>query len=193
MKLELTERRFCIFGLQGSGKTVFGRWLAKQTARPFIVDPLNEYGDIEANNPNATIYIPTFRTYGPEAIDEINRVVEYMLTLEPAPTLFLIDEANRWCPNKKPLPEQIGLLNDESRHHNIALGFIARRPVQLNTDLAELAHYLVVFSLAGKNDRSYLNDIADTFGDQVCAQTWHDSIIADYQRRLQKCPAIPLT
>lgn len=188
MKLDLKERRCCIFGLQGSGKTEFGRWLARQTERAFIYDTLEEYGDL----PNATNYVPDFKTYCPEAIDEINAVVEHILSLDPMPSLFLIDEANRFCPNKKPLPEQIARLNDESRHLNLALGFIARRPVQLNTDLAELAHYLICFSLAGKNDRGYLNDIADTFGDQVVEQTWHDFIIADPQRKLQKFPALKL-
>lgn len=188
MKLELTERRCCIFGLQGSGKTEFGKMIARQSARPFIVDPLDEYGDI----PNAIQYVPTHRTYGPEAIAEINHVVRYMLALDPKPTLFLLDEANRYCPNKRPLPEEVALLNDESRHLDLALAFIARRPVQLNTDLAELAHYLVVFSLVGKNDRGYLNDIADTFGDRVVNLTWHDFIIADMQRRIESFPALKL-
>lgn len=188
MKLDLRERRLCVFGLQGSGKTMFGRFIARQAVRPFIVDPMDQYGDI----PHAITYVPQNKAYGPEAIAEINRVVEYMLELDPLPSLFLVDEANRFCPNKKPLPVQVARLNDESRHLQIALGFIARRPVQLNTDLAELAHYLVVFSLAGKNDRQYLNDIADGFGDKVTALTWHDFVIADPQRKLQKFPALKL-
>ena len=188
MKLDLRERRLCIFGLQGSGKTEFGRWITRQAVRPFIVDPMDQYGDI----PHAVTYVPENKVYGDAAVAEINQVVEYMLTLDPRPTLFLIDEANRFCPNKKPLPVQIARLNDESRHMELALCFIARRPVQLNTDLAELAHYLVVFSLAGKNDRQYLNDIADGFGDKVTALPWHDFVIADSQRHLQRLPALKL-
>lgn len=188
MKLDLRERRLCIFGLQGSGKTVFGRWIARQAARPFIVDPLEEYQDI----PHAVTYVPQNKTYCRESIDEINQVVVYMLSIEPRPTLFMVDEAPRFCPNKKPLPEQIARLNDEARHMGLALCFVARRPVQLNTDLAELAHYLAVFSLAGKNDRQYLNDIAAGFGDMVCALAWHDFVIADAQRKLQQLPALKL-
>lgn len=188
MKLELKERRICIFGLQGSGKTEFGKYIVRKAARPFVIDPLDEYGDI----PHAVTYVPENKEYGPQAVAEINQVVEYMLALDPLPTLFLMDEANRYCPNKRPLPAQIARLNDESRHLELALGFIARRPVQVNTDLAELAHYLVVFSLAGKNDRGYLNDIADGFGDMVIALRWHDFVIADPQRILQKLPALQL-
>jgi len=188
MKLELKEKRACILGLQGSGKTEFGKFLVRQSARPFVYDPMDEYGDI----PHAITYVPENKTYCPEAINEINEVVKYLLALDPLPTLFLIDEANRFCPNKKSLPEQIAYLNDESRHLSLALAFVARRPVQLNTDLVELAHYLVVFSLAGKNDRAYLNDIADGFGDRVVSQAWHEFTVADSQRKLQRFPPLKI-
>jgi len=189
VKLDLHEKRVCIFGLQGSGKTEWLRWLCRNSERPFIVDPLEQYQDI----PHAIAYVPKHKVYSPEAIAEINQVVKYMLTLNPRPTIFCLDEANRWCPNKRPLPEQLSYLNDEQRHLNLALAFIARRPAQLNTDLTELAHFLVVFNLAGKNDRQYLNDLAENFGDQAVKLPWHDFLIADPQRQVTHYPALQLT
>lgn len=188
MKLDLHEKRVCIFGLQGSGKTEWMRWLCRNSERPFIVDPLEQYQDI----PHAVAYVPRNKTYGPESVAEINRVVKHMLTLSPRPTLFAIDEANRVCPNKRPLPEMVSYLNDEQRHLHMALAVIARRPVQLNTDLPELAHYLVCFSLAGKNDRQYLNDIAAGLGDKVVKLPWHDFMVADTQRQVTQYPALRL-
>ncbi len=188
MKLDIREQRLCIFGLQGSGKTEFGKFVVRQAERPFVIDPMDQYGDI----PHALTYVPQNKEYCKAAIAEINAVVDHILQIEPLPTLLMIDEANRFCPNKKPLPGMISYLNDESRHLQMALAFIARRPVQLNTDLAELAHYLVIFSLVGKNDRAYLNDLAEGFGDQVVKLPWHDYIIADKQRQLQRMPALKL-
>lgn len=188
MILDLREQHFCIFGLKGSGKTEFGKFIVRQAERPFVIDPMDQYGDI----PNAVTYVPENKEYCKAAIAEINAVINHMLKIEPLPTLFLMDEANRFCPNKRPLPGMIAYLNDESRHLELALGFIARRPVQLYTDLAELANYLVIFSLAGKNDRSYLNDIAEGFGDQIVKLPWHDFIIADKQRKLERRPALKL-
>jgi len=189
VKLDLREKRACIFGLQGSGKTEWLRWLCRNAERPFIVDPLEQFQDI----PHAVAYVPKHKVYGPEAIAEINKVIKYMLGLNPRPTLFAIDEANRWCPNKRPLPEMVSYLNDEQRHLGLALSFIARRPAQLNTDLTELAHYLVIFSLAGKNDRQYLNDVSASLGDKAVKLPWHDFLIADAQRLITQYPALQLT
>jgi len=186
--LDLKEKRICIFGLQGSGKTEWLRFLCRNAERPFIYDPLDQFGDI----PHALTYVPKHKTYCPEAIAEINKVLRWALAQKEPPTLLAIDECNRWCPNRKPLPEMIGYLNDEQRHLHLALAFIARRPVQLNTDLTELAHYLILFSLAGKNDRQYLNDLADGLGDRVVKLPWHDFLVVDPQRGFEQYPALEL-
>ena len=104
--------------------------------------------------------------------------------------MFGIDECNRYCPNRKPLPDQVGVLNDFNRHYRIATGYIARRPTQLNTDLIELSHYLVFFRLMGKNDYRYMEDIADGLGDAVRALPKFHYVLVDEARDYQVCKPV---
>jgi hypothetical protein len=49
----------------------------------------------------------------------------------------------------------------------MGVGYICRRPSQLNTDLTEIADYLFIFQLGGKNDIQYLNDLKQGLGEAV--------------------------
>jgi hypothetical protein len=47
----------------------------------------------------------------------------------PPYSLFIIDEANRFCPPKpKLLPAAVADLNDQNRHYLMSVGYVARRP-----------------------------------------------------------------
>jgi DNA helicase HerA-like ATPase len=88
-----------------------------------------------------------------------------------------LDEANRFCPAKPaPLPPQIADFNDQCRHYGIAGGYVARRPSQLNQDLTELADYLFIFRLTGKNDLKYLSDLVSGLDDAVRSLRDHEFV-----------------
>lgn len=191
MLFDFRNQRICIFGLQGSGKTFFAKKLVQQTQRPFIYDPLKEYSDIA----HAITYAPKHRKYCPAAGEEVDQVIQYMIEIDPLPTLFLMDEANRFIPNKRPLPEMVSFLNDFQRHippsnEPIGLCFIARRPAQLNTDLPELAHYLVIFNVVGKNDMAYLESVARGLGEAACRLKPYHFIIVDPRRQYKIFPPV---
>ncbi|VUT28012.1 MAG: AAA-like domain protein [Candidatus Syntrophoarchaeum sp. GoM_oil] len=151
MLLDIKEKRIITLGLQGSGKTHFTKALIAENTqlKPLIVDPLKEY-----NIKGTTTYRPTHRNYE-QGSDEIGRVIReklikpYETHHAPLHSLFVIDECNRYAPNKKPLSSEISYLNDFSRHMKLSTVYIARRPTHLNTDLVELAHILIIFSLNG--------------------------------------------
>jgi hypothetical protein len=166
--MDFKGRRFALLGLQGSGKTVNAKWILKHYPRHLVYDPLKEYQGFNR-------YLPTYRNYSFESIAELNTAVQKLVFDRPNQLdLFVIDEANRYCPNMRSLPDIIGQLNDFNRHMNIGFGVIARRPVQLNTDLIELAHDLFIYRLKGKNDIAYLNDLADGLGEAVLSlQPFH--------------------
>lgn len=157
--LELIGKGFAVFGLPDSGKsTLVNKILSDWGPAAFVYDTLSEYAD----NPYDS-YIPDDR-YSPV---ELELVIRNILASSRY-SLFIIDEANRFCPPKPaPLPQAIADLNDWRAHYGLAVGFVARRPVQLNQDLTELAHYLFIFQLDGKNDVRYLNDLKDGLGDAV--------------------------
>jgi len=166
--MDLKGRRFALLGLQGSGKTVNAKWILRHYPRHLVYDPLKEYVGFNR-------YLPTYREYSLEAIAEINAAIQrFIFEKEGKLDLFVIDEANRYCPTRRPLPETIGQINDFNRHMNLGFGVIARRPVQLHTDLIELAHDLFIYRLKGKNDIAYLNELSDGLGEAVLSlQPYH--------------------
>jgi len=157
--LDLNSKSFCIFGLPDSGKSTLASYvLNSYGSAAFIYDTLNEY----AGEPYDS-YSPDNR-YDPAELEAVTRNILSSRRY----SMFVIDEANRFCPSKPaPLPQAIADLNDWRAHYGIAVGYIARRPVQLNQDLTELCQYLFVFQLDGKNDTQYLNNLCNGLGDMV--------------------------
>ena len=157
--LDLTGKGFCIFGLPDSGKSTLANKILKDyRGSAFVYDTLTEYDEEPYDS-----YIPEDR-YDPAELEGITRNI----LASRRYSLFVIDEANRFCPSKPaPLPQAIADINDWRAHYEIGVGYIARRPVQLNQDLTELAHYLFIFNLKGKNDIQYLNDFSVGLGDAV--------------------------
>jgi hypothetical protein len=158
MELDLESKGFCIFGLPDSGKSTLVNFiLTRWGENAFIYDTLHEYPD------------QPFDSYCPDdrySVAELEPVIRQAMARRYG--LVVIDEANRFCPSKPaPLPQAVADLNDWRAHYGMAAGFVCRRPVQLNQDLTELAHYLFVFRLDGLNDTRYLNDLCAGLGDAI--------------------------
>lgn len=157
--------------------------LAKHIARSFssalIIDPLEEFGDLP----------DTHRRYHPKQLHasaasdkELDLVIGKWVMNGPRVRrvdLWLIDEANRFFPNRRPMPRRAAWLNDTIRHAGLAWGCVARRPVQLHTDLLELAHYLYIFRLTGVNDLKRCDDLHAGLADMVVKLPPHHFIERD--------------
>lgn len=180
---DLRSKRFCIFGLQGSGKSYLARRLLQSDPAHFVYDVMHEHAGCNR-------YLATHRQYTPEAVAELDLLVRRVVIGSGKVRLFVLDEASRYCPNRRPLPDSIAELNDLQRHYDIALGFIARRPVQLSTDLVELAHYLFIFTLRGKNDLLYLDSLASGLADAVAGLEKYHFVVVYPQRRFSVCKPI---
>lgn len=184
---DINGKRFVIIGLQGSGKTVLSRILLKTVTNSIVYDVHHEYTGF--NRYLVQYKQVTHRPHDP-AIAELDNFVNQVVIGTGRIRLFIMDEANRYCPNHYPLPASILQLNDDQRHYHIGFGTIARRPTQLNTDLVELAHYLFIFRLTGRNDYKFLEDIAEGLGDAVKALEDYHFIIVDPGRRFQEHPPV---
>lgn len=157
-RIDLSDKGFCMFGLRGSGKSTLCKHILSSTPNHIVYDPMGDYDG--------------FRHYRPddrESVSELSDLVKGVV-IPQKPDLFIIDEANAYIqPKPTRLPPGIGDLMDYGRHWGMAVGYVARRPVQFHTDLVELSDYLFFFKLSGKNDYRYLEDLHEGLGDAVRA------------------------
>lgn len=163
--IDLSGKTFCTFGLRGMGKsTLDDSILAEYGKHGLYYDTLSEAPEDSPYD----IYQPKDRYSVPELEQIVRSIVPVNTMIAPHYRCFCIDEANRFCPSKPaPLPPLIADLNDQCRHYTITVGYIARRPIQLNQDLTELADYLFIFRLKGNNDLKYLDNLVSGLGDAV--------------------------
>ena len=181
---EFQGKGVCVFGLRGSGKSVWLRNFISQYDNHLIVDPMVEY-------PGFRRYIPQNRSYGKDAIEEINLLASLLVVPKKNSgkakvDLFAIDESNRYCPNKQPLPHTLLDIMDYQRHWKLTTVHVARRPVQMNTDIVELANIIIIFNLAGKNDQQYLNDLSKGLGDAVLELPKYHYMFVDENRKYRQ-------
>ena len=176
--IDIRNTTFAVFGLRGTGKSTFVDYIARQFKHKALVyDTLGEVPE----KANYDSYTPVNR-YNPA---ELGGVISSIIASKQY-RLFIIDEANRFCPSKpNPLPEWVADLNDQCRHYQIAVGYVARRLVQLNQDITELADYLFIFHLKGKGDIAYLEDISTGLGDAVLALPKYHFILVNPDRSFQ--------
>ncbi len=188
---DITNKRFVILGLQGSGKTELAKKFLKAQKNSIVYDVQHEYYGFNryiVGNKN-----PDRRMRSKDlSVAELNVFIIQVVQESGQIRLLIIDEANRYCPNKYPLPASILTLNDDSRHLKLGFGVIARRAAQLHTDLVELAHYLFIFRLTGRNDYQFLEDTAVGLGDAVKDLDDFHFVIVDPSRRFKVHPPVPL-
>jgi energy-coupling factor transporter ATP-binding protein EcfA2 len=164
MMIDLTDKGWAVLGPRGGGKSVLVKHILGLMPSHLVYDPLNEH---QGNRR----YVPTVR----ESVPELESAIKALVIPKraggyavPAPSLFVLDEANRYLPPKPaPLPAAVGDLNDFARHWGVSCGYVARRPVQLNQDITELAAYLFVFRLTGRLDCKWLDGLYEGLGDTV--------------------------
>jgi hypothetical protein len=170
MQLDLSSKSACIFGLPDSGKSTLANFILNRLgASALVYDTLHEYPG------------EPFDSYEPKGtydVAELEGVIRKVMASRKY-SMFVLDEANRFCPSKpSPLPQAVADLNDFRAHYGLGCIFISRRPVQLNQDLTELAHFLFIFQLPGKNDTDYLNSVSKGLGDAVFnLPKWHFIVV----------------
>ena len=179
--ITLDNKGFVIVGLRGSGKTELAKHILRSTKRHLVYDPLNEY-------PGFNRYVPDSRNDVAEFDEMVNGMV-----IEWKPRLFLVDEANRYVrPKPSPLPQGAADLVDLARHWDVSFGMITRRPTQFHTDIVELADYLFIFNLPGKNDRAWLNEVSTGMGDVAATLPKYHFLVVDQRREYFIHPPVAL-
>jgi hypothetical protein len=176
-------------GLRGTGKSVLVKRVLRGFASHLVYDPLKEHGG-EFN-----VYNPRHVAESPAAKAELDAVIRKWVMPKPdvrKVDLFAIDEANRYAPPRSRLGPALQNVNDFQRHAGLGVMYVARRPVTLNTDLMELADYLMVFRLRGKNDLDYLETISMGLKDAVLSLPLYSFVLVGPDRSFTLCNPVPL-
>lgn len=186
----LRDKGFAIFGQRGTGKSILVKEILSHERQHIVYDVMREHRGFNR-------YIPTWRQVikhnaKDPAIIELNTFVNRVVLRSKQIRLFILEEANRFCPPKPTrLPSSILDVNDFCRHERLSWGIVARRPVQVHTDLVELAHYLFIFRLVGKNDIEYLETIAEGLGEAVKKLPEYHFVIAAPDRSFEVHSPVP--
>lgn len=188
--VDLRGKHWVTLGTKGAGKSHFNKALIQAaTGRVVIFDPMDEYPDYD----NVYRVEPNNRR-GDKAVEELQKTTEWVEYNKEKIDYFIVDEISRFHQKRGLLDDSLGELIDLNRHWNIGVGFIARRPTQLHTDIREMADYLFIFSLRGANDLAMLDNIAEglqaTTRDMVQNHPQHSFVVVEPDRNYYISPPI---
>lgn len=194
---DLAERPVSVFvaGPRGSGKSTLVRHMVRgHQGLGVVYDAMDEYA--EATPSGWRCYVPRWRDY-PRSAQELDAVLGHLVVPRARKrirySLLVVEEASRVAPSRRPMPEVLAQVNDLGRHWGLSAVYVARRPVQVHTDLVELADYLVLFRLGGLNDLRYLEDLHRGLGRAVAQlQPYHYLLYNKATGEWRECPPLPL-
>lgn len=187
------QNKICVItGLPGSGKSHLLKEkiipeLRKQSKKIICVDPNCEY------KPSRGFMVYRIQDYD-NAEEEFETMIRYYMTdpegRKKKPDCIIVDESNVVF-QKLSLPPYTKKLVNTLRHEKIDLVVVARRPVDVNITMSELARERYVFRVSGVNDIKRLNDIMTGLGDEALNLGVHDyfHIVDDHKKQLVKASA----
>lgn len=166
MEIDLSNKQWLTLGKKDTGKSGFNHWLMGQMSGNYAVfDPGGEHQDYK----NDDLIVRPSVLRGDEAKDQLETFVDNITDMREHFDYVIIDEVNRYHSKGGRLEGALGELVDMSAHYSdgMGVGFIARRPVQVHTDLRELSDYIFCFRLTGVNDIRTLDSISSGLGERV--------------------------
>jgi DNA helicase HerA-like ATPase len=192
INIDLSNVSFCILGVKKSGKSTLANIILNDTGNDALY--YDTLGESPLDSP-FNFYVPKDRYSVAELESVIAKITpqkgQDVNTFIPVYSMFIIDESNRFCPPKPhPLPPAVADLNDQNRHYLMSVGYVARRPSQLNSDLIELSDYLFIFRLTGKNDLIYLDATVKGLGDAVAKLEKFQFVLVHPDKHFQVCNAL---
>lgn len=190
MELNLFGQHTVILGLKGSGKSnLVAHILAQEQYRNNLVfDVTREHDEEHINR-----VMPDSRS-GDAIKQQFDTVVRAFVTENDRsirPDLLVGEELSRYAPSSGATPDSLLDLIDLNRHYGTGFLGVARRAAKIDTNLTELADNLIIFRIAGKNDRSRLNAEAEGLGDAARELGRYEFIVVDKFRDWEVHAPVP--
>lgn len=193
--------RLVILGLQGSGKTYLTKTkLIPRYGDEYIVwDPNSEYVGFHR-------YIPRFIGDDRRLKEELGLFIKKVVlpntqSLEdlekgkkPKPKRLkavVFDEADLIAPSKSNIPAPLRDLVVRSRHLQLDIIFISRRPTDLNAYLMDTSDYMIVFKQVGYNALKTMRALKIDSDREIKELDFglHEFLLFDRERSYQKFTA----
>jgi hypothetical protein len=186
--IDLTGKTFVVLGVKGAGKSTLVDMIHNSYGElALYYDTLHEAPEITEYN----VYQPQDKYSVPELESVIAAIIPQGKFAVPKFKVFTVDEGNRFFrPYPSPMPQKAKELNDICRHFGMSFGVIARRPSQLHSDLVDLADYLFIYRLTGKNDMVYLENTVSGLSDTVRKLGNHEFVQVNPDKSFEVCAPI---
>ncbi|MCC7570558.1 hypothetical protein KO465_04380 [Candidatus Micrarchaeota archaeon] len=190
--------RLVVLGLQGSGKT----YLVKTKVIPnygdeyLVFDPNREYTGFNRYTPKFTgddrrikeelgLFIRKIILPNTQSLEDLEKGKK---PKKKRLKLVVFDEADLIAPSKTNIPAPLRDLVVRSRHLQLDIIFISRRPTDLNAYLMDTSDYMIVFKQVGYNAlktmRALKIDSDAEIKDLVYEQ--HEFLLFDRERSYQR-------
>lgn len=179
---ELENHKFCIFGLQGSGKTVLAKHLMRKNKGWIAYDTTGDFKGLHR-------YCPENST----SVEELENFIRFVMRKNGKIKGLIIDEADNYFPSNGRILPYASELITKHRHYGLSVGFLTRRPQDMHAKIVESSKTLFSFYQEGVNALKRLDDISAGLGDAVrnLDYTKHEFIIKPVMGEPIKHPAIP--
>lgn len=164
--IDLTGSHVLVLGKKNTGKSYFTNYLMSISNGPYLsFDPMREHEDYGRDD----IVIRPDATRGDDAVQALDDAINFLEENRDTFEWCFVDECNRFHTKGGTLDGAIGALADYNAHYGMGMCMVARRPVQVHTDLRELADWLFVFRLTGQNDVRTLDNISRGLGERAAS------------------------
>lgn len=161
VEMPLRATKFTIMGIQGSGKTVLARFIARRF-RTLVYSPHAHDWTNERK-----VHLITPASINKKFEDGIEQVVKFFV--DSKFDLLVLDESDLLFRTKFDIKREANNLIVNHRHikGGKAVCFVTRRPQDIPPKILETCHTLFIFSLEGKNAIEHLEGIRKGLGKQA--------------------------
>ena len=159
VKIDFSNQKVVICGLQGSGKTFLSKKLV-QNKKVLVFSP-HKHDWIDTN-----VFFYSTLKYDYENLEIFLSYAEKLAKKKQIEGV-LIDEADMYFRSNYDIKENLNNWVLNHRHIGGFMILITRRPQDIPTKIFESSKYLLVFSLQGQNVISKFNNMWDKWGDEI--------------------------